>query len=258
MPNVPITDIKVHHKDLVVATQGRAIWILDNVTALHQIDAADDDLRRRSSSSRATAIARAMAPTCSGRMIDYYLPAIPSGPDRDRHPRPAGALVVNSYSSDAPVGGGRAADAAAVRGRAGRAIQTIRTPRRQPGAARGGSNSRASRSSKGMNRFVWDVRNQAGVALPPGGYQVRLKAATMRSHAAVHRPDRSERRRGRRDGGGPARSSSSTTSGCAASSSPRCNQTARRRCAKRQARLLVGAARDARRPSSSTRSPRSS
>jgi len=37
LPNVPITDIKVHHKDLVVTTQGRAFWILDNVSALHQI-----------------------------------------------------------------------------------------------------------------------------------------------------------------------------------------------------------------------------
>ena len=40
----PITDIKVHHKDLVVATQGRAFWILDNISALHQIGASQ---RRR-------------------------------------------------------------------------------------------------------------------------------------------------------------------------------------------------------------------
>src|SRR5580765_76870 len=39
LPNVPITDIKMHHKDLVVSTQGRAIWILDDVTPLHQIAA---------------------------------------------------------------------------------------------------------------------------------------------------------------------------------------------------------------------------
>ena len=39
MPQVPITDIKVHKKDLVVATQGRGFWILDNLTPLHQITA---------------------------------------------------------------------------------------------------------------------------------------------------------------------------------------------------------------------------
>ena len=37
LPNVPINDIKVHQKDLVVATQGRAMWIIDNLSALHQI-----------------------------------------------------------------------------------------------------------------------------------------------------------------------------------------------------------------------------
>jgi hypothetical protein len=33
----------------------------------------------------------------------------------------------------------------------------------------------------GLNRFAWDVRNQAGVTVPPGRYQVRLKsgAATL-------------------------------------------------------------------------------
>src|SRR6266513_6045963 len=40
MPNVPITDIKVHQKDLVVSTQGRAFWILDNITSLHQLTSA--------------------------------------------------------------------------------------------------------------------------------------------------------------------------------------------------------------------------
>ncbi len=39
MPNVPITDIKVHHDDLIVATQGRSMWILDDVSALRQVNA---------------------------------------------------------------------------------------------------------------------------------------------------------------------------------------------------------------------------
>ncbi|HEV8168733.1 MAG TPA: hypothetical protein VGP59_05275, partial [Pyrinomonadaceae bacterium] len=31
----------------------------------------------------------------------------------------------------------------------------------------------------GMNRFAWDVRNQQGVTLPPGQYQVRLKTGSV-------------------------------------------------------------------------------
>src|SRR5215471_7341453 len=37
MPIVPITDIKRHQKDLIVSTQGRSMWIMDDVTPLHQI-----------------------------------------------------------------------------------------------------------------------------------------------------------------------------------------------------------------------------
>ncbi|MEQ8424369.1 MAG: hypothetical protein RIA63_06645, partial [Cyclobacteriaceae bacterium] len=37
LPQVPITDLRVKRKDLVVATQGRALWILDDLTPLHQI-----------------------------------------------------------------------------------------------------------------------------------------------------------------------------------------------------------------------------
>ena len=36
LPHVPVTDVRVHRKDLLISTQGRAFWILDNLTALHQ------------------------------------------------------------------------------------------------------------------------------------------------------------------------------------------------------------------------------
>ncbi len=37
LPIVPITDLMVHHNDLIVATQGRAFWILDDITPLHHL-----------------------------------------------------------------------------------------------------------------------------------------------------------------------------------------------------------------------------
>ncbi len=37
LPVTPVTDIKVHQKDLVLSTMGRSFWILDNVTPLHQL-----------------------------------------------------------------------------------------------------------------------------------------------------------------------------------------------------------------------------
>ena len=37
LPMVPITDLKVHHNDLLAATHGRGFWILDDLTPLHQL-----------------------------------------------------------------------------------------------------------------------------------------------------------------------------------------------------------------------------
>ena len=37
LPVTPVTDIKIAHKDLILSTQGRSFWILDNLTPLHQI-----------------------------------------------------------------------------------------------------------------------------------------------------------------------------------------------------------------------------
>lgn len=45
LPIVPITDLAVKNNDLVVATQGRSFWILDDLTVLHQWgDARDKSL----------------------------------------------------------------------------------------------------------------------------------------------------------------------------------------------------------------------
>ena len=36
LPITPVADLRVHQNDLVVATQGRSLWILDDLTPLHQ------------------------------------------------------------------------------------------------------------------------------------------------------------------------------------------------------------------------------
>jgi hypothetical protein len=37
LPVTPVTDLVVHEKDLIASTQGRGLWILDDLTALHQM-----------------------------------------------------------------------------------------------------------------------------------------------------------------------------------------------------------------------------
>ncbi len=40
LPIVPITDLTIKDNNLVVATQGRSVWIIDDLTVLHQLDSS--------------------------------------------------------------------------------------------------------------------------------------------------------------------------------------------------------------------------
>jgi hypothetical protein len=174
LPNVPITDIKVHRKDLVVSTQGRAVWILDNITALQQLTPQTTTTEIRLLKPRDGYRTRT-APTVLGPNVEYYLPSVPSGPVTIEILDSSGTIV-NSYNSDAPVGGGRGG-----RGRgAGGGAPESDDPDAAPafGRGRGGPPPRVTKV-EGMNRFVWDVRHQSGLVEPPGTYQVRLKAGSL-------------------------------------------------------------------------------
>ena len=165
LPNVPVSDIKVHHKDLIVSTQGRAIWILDNLTPLHQltsqVKASDVTLFKPRDGYRTR-----VSPTVLGPTVDYYLPSAPATPVVIEILDTKGT-VLNSYNSETAVarpgrrGGGPAGPESEPDPDAGPARRFLPPPR--------------VTKTVGINRFAWDVRNQAGVTLPPGQYQVRLK-----------------------------------------------------------------------------------
>jgi hypothetical protein len=40
LPIVPVTDLTIKDDNLIVATQGRSLWIIDDLTVLHQLDAS--------------------------------------------------------------------------------------------------------------------------------------------------------------------------------------------------------------------------
>lgn len=43
LPVVPITDLALKNDNLIAATQGRSFWMIDDLTVLHQLDAAHDN-----------------------------------------------------------------------------------------------------------------------------------------------------------------------------------------------------------------------
>ena len=181
MPNTPITDIKLHQKNLIVSTQGRSIWMIDNVTPLHQLTAATaagPTLFKPRNGYRTR-----VNPDRLGPVVDYYLPTVPAGPVVMEILDAKGA-VVNRYSSDAAAapGGGRGgrgggAPAGVGGGGAGAAMTTsmAEDPDAAPAGGRGGGGvtSRVTKEA-GMNRFVWDVRHSSGLGAAPANYQARL------------------------------------------------------------------------------------
>ena len=176
LPNVPITDIKVHRKDLVVSTQGRAIWILDNLTSLHQhssqLKSSDVHLFKPRDGYRTR-----VGPTTLGPVVEYYLPSAAEKPVIIEILDVKGN-VLNTYNSETPPprsGRGGGGPAMAGVGTAGPESQ----PDPEAAPTRRATPPPRVTKTAGMNRFAWDVRHQAGVILPPGQYQVRLKAGDV-------------------------------------------------------------------------------
>jgi photosystem II stability/assembly factor-like uncharacterized protein len=177
LPNVPISDIKVYKKDLIVATQGRSFWILDNITSLHQVGAKTTAAETRLLAPRDGYRTR-VAPGVLGPNLEYYLPAAPAGAVTMEILDEKG-VVANSYNSETPVPGAGLRGGRGGAGGAGGGAPETQDPDAAPmGRGRGGPAPRVTKNA-GLNRFVWDVRNQAGVAMPPGSYQARLRVGDV-------------------------------------------------------------------------------
>jgi photosystem II stability/assembly factor-like uncharacterized protein len=169
LPNVPVTDIKLHNKDLIVSTQGRAFWIVDDISALHQLTPAvstsDIHLFKPRDGYRTR-----VAPANLGPTIEYYLPAVASPVILEI--RDAKGAIVNTYSSEAPLNAGRG-----NRG-AGGADTQAEDPD-APSARRFGPPPTRVTKNAGVNRVVWDLRNKENVIVPPGQYRVVMKVGAL-------------------------------------------------------------------------------
>jgi hypothetical protein len=176
MPQVPINQIQVHKKDLIVATQGRGLWMIDNLSPLHQIAPTQQTgaitvYRPRDSYRTATGAAYL------GPQIDYYLPTASSDTLRIEILDAQGKLVA-SYRSDAPQtqprpgrGGGAGvdpdgSDTEMMEGRPGR------------GGSSGPPMNIVTKNA-GHNRFVWSMQTASGLNAPPGQYQARLASGSF-------------------------------------------------------------------------------
>jgi photosystem II stability/assembly factor-like uncharacterized protein len=151
LPTASMRDLAIHDDDLIVATHGRGFWMIDNMTALRQID---DDVTKKTAylfqpaeailliagSDNGTPMPRdeplAENPPF-GATIDYYLKTNASGPLTLEILDPAGEVVRKYSSEDKP--------AAVNPDTLNIPAYWVRTPEPLSTAA-------------GMHRWVWDLR----------------------------------------------------------------------------------------------------
>lgn len=168
LPNVPINQIKVHNKDLLIATQGRGNWVIDNLSALHQLSAGSAQSALTVYTPR-DGYRTADGALYLGPQVDYHLTAANSDTVRIEI-RDAKGEIVNSYKSGVapPQPQGRRRfqaddddpDVAMMAGRgeddaAGPVLNLVT-------------------ASQGFNRFTWGVQHQNSFGAPPGKYTVKV------------------------------------------------------------------------------------
>jgi hypothetical protein len=98
---VPVTDLKIKNGDLVVATQGRAFWSLDDITPLEQPADATVLLFRPRDAYRESGGGRGGQ---SGMAISYFLKEKPSAPVSIEITDPRGRIVTTRSNISANAG----------------------------------------------------------------------------------------------------------------------------------------------------------
>ncbi len=175
LPVVPILDMSLRDNDLVVATQGRAFWILDDVGSIQQSKGEMGDVAMKmfepknsvrfpfGGGRRAPRGAIGQNPM-SGVILDYYLKeSVPDSMELFLEIVDASGQVVRSYSN--------------------KKDEDAKAPPMMTSA------ETTIPARKGLNRFSWDMRTENfkyvpgvfvygsynGYLVPPGSYKARLR-----------------------------------------------------------------------------------
>jgi len=184
LPVTPVTDIKVAHKDLVISTQGRSFWILDDLTPLHQLPDAGTK-------------AYLYAPREAVRTPPHYSGEGGGSNFSSGQPEyPASGAMVNYYLETAATEDIKLE----IMDGAGRVLRTFTSAKAEPDRGGGDEEEFMGRAAPvtldktaGMHRFTWDLRcagpwqsekrpeGPNGPRAVPGKYLVKLTAGAYTS-----------------------------------------------------------------------------
>lgn len=176
LPVTPITDIKVHRKDLVLSTMGRGFWIMDNLSPLHQAKTTSssvslfeiEDTHHTYRKQRTRSNESGVSYPSPSATIDYYLPK----EVKDR-------IQIEILNTNGQV----------IRAFSSKREQAKEKEEQEPDMATGfftqGSRATLAQTA-GLHRLKWDMRHlgpwdksnsasgRNGPLVAPGTYQVRL------------------------------------------------------------------------------------
>jgi photosystem II stability/assembly factor-like uncharacterized protein len=188
LPTVPVHDLTIKNDDLILATHGRAFWVLDNITPIRQMTpAASTD---EAHLYQPAAVVRFRGP-------GFTLPAgIPVGAN------PPGGAVIDYSLKTAP----KDQITLEIFDASGKLVRKYSSKKTAEGASPDEEEFGISRPGEelptevGLNRFVWDLHFEAPIKVPgavgwggrpegplvaPGKYQLKLTVAGKASTADV-------------------------------------------------------------------------
>ena len=179
LPVVPVTDLMVRRNDLVLATQGRAFWVIDDIAPLRQY-----------ASEQENAAAHLYDPSVAYRLTPTR--GRNGGGESFAPSAPSGAVIYYALAAEPDLEEQELE--IEILDEAGNVIRSLKTNKDKGIEGGGGSTSLAIPAEKGINRIVWDLRRNPtssvdysflfgaargefaiqGYTVTPGTYGVRL------------------------------------------------------------------------------------
>ncbi|MEJ7914107.1 MAG: hypothetical protein WKF70_13185, partial [Chitinophagaceae bacterium] len=167
LPEVPITDLTIKENDLVVATQGRAFWVLDDLAVVQQMKTASSEKKLH-----------VFEVTPAYRAAGSAAPALPGLP-RNAGANPPAGVVFNFYTKNTT---DSVNAAVTILDGSKKHIRTFATDAKE--------SADKLQVSEGMNQFVWNLLfppaekiegmilwngAPAGIVAAPGSYYARFR-----------------------------------------------------------------------------------
>ncbi|SFR59647.1 VPS10 domain-containing protein [Maribacter stanieri] len=180
LPKTPITDLKVHKGDLVVATSGRSFWILDDIVALGQYQPSKTGLQILKPKD---AYNGSWGSPLNGNSEKF------TGSDAFEGINPANGVVLYYELPKLKDSTAITLEISDAKGKVIRTISSEKDPSYIPHNGGGAPPAPVLSKEEGLNRFVWDMKYPIMPSIPgvyieagfsghkvsPGTYTFKLK-----------------------------------------------------------------------------------